>query len=665
MKNKGFTLTEILAVIVIISLLTLLVTPTIINKLKTNKDKTEETQNKLLFEATSEYTDANKDKYPSVNNSTYCISINTLIENGFLNENIKDVTTKEEFKQEVVIQETIDDKGNKTYSRSTQDICSSNHNNKSITFAVSPDNNTWSKSKKVTIYYPNLQTYGKYYSKDNEDNYQVSNKIKKDVTFTSEGTLYAQMTDTQNNKIIKNSQKVEKIDTTSPEITLSTVKRAKDNLTINLTEDKSGLYGYSVQTKKETPSTWTKLNSAKSKTITLSKETGTYYIYAKDNAGNISYKSIKVVVYDPPTCTITIKGNQNNGWYNGNVTVTMKEEGQEITKKGLAQTKNSTNGKTEVTHSIDGDSIIYYGYVENEAGSATCQSTTFKKDSTKPDITNILNSSNGAWTNKNVVITANITDNLSGVKVTNYSYNQDGSSTKSDWDSDSTNTNVKGTWSAERNDTVYLVAEDNAGNKSIVSAGKVKIDKTAPTCTIAITSGNTCSGADGRTWYTSDVTLKVASASDSASGVDTSSYKMDDYNGEQNKRIMNWDAKDQTITGRVKDKAGNEGKCTKTVSRDTKDPYYGSNESYKTGSEYHYVIELKDDTSGIYGHGLRHSYNNGSSWGSWLNTIDDYLYDDNWIHEVAYNDHASTRVETWISDVACHSPANKTWYFSW
>ncbi len=486
MKNKGFTLTEILAVIVIISLLTLLVTPTIINKLKTNKDKTEETQNKLLFEATSEYTDANKDKYPSVNNSTYCISINTLIENGFLNENIKDVTTKEEFKQEVVIQETIDDKGNKTYSRSTQDICSSNHNNKSITFAVSPDNNTWSKSKKVTIYYPNLQTYGKYYSKDNEDNYQVSDKIKKDVTFTSEGTLYAQMIDTQNNKIIKNSQKVEKIDTTSPEITLSTVKRAKDNLTINLTDDKSGLYGYSVQTKKETPSTWTKLNSAKSKTITLSKKSGTYYIYAKDNAGNISYKSIKVVVYDPPTCTIKIEGTQGeNKWYTSDVNVKMEVVGEDVSKKGLATTQNSTNGKTEVTHSIDGNSITYYGYVENEAGSATCTSETFKKDATKPNLKYEAtlpdgNSYSGGWSRSKIISSLKFSDSTSGINASSLSWKDSAGTTSWQNMSNTSTSSVSDEWSGEGNRIGYYRICDNAGNCAEINF-PIKIDKTAPT----------------------------------------------------------------------------------------------------------------------------------------------------------------------------------------
>ncbi len=462
MKNKGFTLTEILAVIVIISLLMLLVTPTIINKLNTNKDKTEETQNKLLFEATSEYTGANKDKYPTVNNSTYCISINTLIENGFLNENIKDVTTKEEFKQEVVIQETIDDKGNKTYSRSTQDICSSNHNNKSITFAVSPDNNTWSKSKKVTIYYPNLQTYGKYYSKDNEDNYQVSNKIKKDVTFTSEGTLYAQMTDTQNNKIIKNSQKVEKIDTTSPEITLSTVKRAKDNLTINLTEDKSGLYGYSVQTKKETPSTWTKLNSAKSKTITLSKETGTYYIYAKDNAGNISYKSIKIISLDPPTCTINVSSGTlgENSWYKSNVTLTMKTTGT-VTKKGLATTQKSTNNLVTVTQKNDTKSITYYGYVENEAGSSTC-SKTIKKDATKPTCT--WSGESTTWTKNNRTIKVTGSDSTSGMNTSYQTKSFPYTSTK-------------------KTASLSYTIKDKAGNTNTCSkTANIYVDKTAPVC---------------------------------------------------------------------------------------------------------------------------------------------------------------------------------------
>ncbi len=84
-----------------------------------------------------------------------------------------------------------------------------------------------------------------------------------------------------------------------------------------------------------------------------------------------------------PTCSITLSGTVGeNSWYKSNVTVTMSTTGT-VTSKGLATTKNSTNGKTSVTHSADGSSITYYGYVANGTAANSC-SITFKIDKTKP-----------------------------------------------------------------------------------------------------------------------------------------------------------------------------------------------------------------------------------------------------------------------------------------
>lgn len=89
--------------------------------------------------------------------------------------------------------------------------------------------------------------------------------------------------------------------------------------------------------------------------------------------------------------------------------------------------------------------------------------------------TSITNSSGGAWTNQNVTLTVSgSTDYFSGISEYEYSYN------KSTWYSDmSYNT---GTWSAERNNTVYFRACDNAGNCSGASSKTttVRIDKTDP-----------------------------------------------------------------------------------------------------------------------------------------------------------------------------------------
>ena len=103
-------------------------------------------------------------------------------------------------------------------------------------------------------------------------------------------------------------------------------------------------------------------------------------------------------------------------------------------------------------------------------------------DKTKPTIDSTTNSSGSKWTNSNVTITAKASDNKSGIKKIYYTYTASSTATKySDWNTDN-KTSVSGIWSAARNNEVFIVAEDNAGNVSAFkSTGSVKIDKTAPT----------------------------------------------------------------------------------------------------------------------------------------------------------------------------------------
>ena len=269
-----------------------------------------------------------------------------------------------------------------------------------------------------------------------------------------------------------------KRDASAPAISVTTKISQSSNLTLTLQDNLSGLSGYNITTSTATPSTWTAISGTNYST-TVTKTTGTYYVHAKDVNGNTSYKSIYVQALVPPTCSLSLSGTMgSNSWYRGNVTVSMSTSGT-VTSKGLATSSGSTNGKTSVVHSSDGKSITYYGYVANAAGGNSC-SKTFKRDATGPSIST-SNSSGGSWTNKNVTITANISDSTSGIANNAYSHSSNGSSPIDyDWEAGSTTNYVKALFIAERNNTVYIVSTDNAGNKTIQSAGAVRIDKTAP-----------------------------------------------------------------------------------------------------------------------------------------------------------------------------------------
>ena len=64
--NKGFTLAELLGVIVVISLLLLLIIPAIINGVSSREDDVELIQNEIIFEAVSQYLDRDKETYSNV-----------------------------------------------------------------------------------------------------------------------------------------------------------------------------------------------------------------------------------------------------------------------------------------------------------------------------------------------------------------------------------------------------------------------------------------------------------------------------------------------------------------------------------------------------------------------------------------------------------------------
>jgi len=87
MKNKfGFTLAELLGVMVIISLLMIITIPPIINQIKANSLKISEAATEILNAATDEYLKANESVYPIVDNMTYCITLQQLVDADLIAE---------------------------------------------------------------------------------------------------------------------------------------------------------------------------------------------------------------------------------------------------------------------------------------------------------------------------------------------------------------------------------------------------------------------------------------------------------------------------------------------------------------------------------------------------------------------------------------------------
>lgn len=130
--------------------------------------------------------------------------------------------------------------------------------------------------------------------------------------------------------------------------------------------------------------------------------------------------------------------------------------------------------------------------------------------------------------------------------------------------------------------TWYGFVKDEAGNKGTCNSGSFKVDTSKPTCSLST------SGTKGvEKWFRSNVTVKLASKSDSLSGVasyDVSSSSSASYS---NRTSGTASSEGSSIKwyGYVKDKAGNVNSCSTTFGIDKTKPSI-STDSVGTGTTW-------------------------------------------------------------------------------
>lgn len=98
MKNKkntsqGFTLVEILAVILILGLISVMIVPRILSKLEERKEEVSELTLQTITSAVELYLQDYEMKYPKIDGNVYCITLQELVDNNRLTEPIIDIKT--------------------------------------------------------------------------------------------------------------------------------------------------------------------------------------------------------------------------------------------------------------------------------------------------------------------------------------------------------------------------------------------------------------------------------------------------------------------------------------------------------------------------------------------------------------------------------------------
>ena len=91
--RKGFTLIETLAVAIIISLISVVTVPTVINQISSKKVKIDDNTKQIIYEAVQLYMKNDEVNYPRLPNNEYTVSLDKLVKAGLLQNPIKDYTT--------------------------------------------------------------------------------------------------------------------------------------------------------------------------------------------------------------------------------------------------------------------------------------------------------------------------------------------------------------------------------------------------------------------------------------------------------------------------------------------------------------------------------------------------------------------------------------------
>ncbi len=160
---------------------------------------------------------------------------------------------------------------------------------------------------------------------------------------TKNSTIYFWVKDGAGH-IVNKTITVTKVDATAPTVTLSlsdeTTWTKSKTLTMNFSDNESGLSGYALTTTETTPTTWTSISGTSiSKTQTITTN-GTYYVWVKDNAGLVSHVS-KVVSYadsTAPKASMTLTNTDNS--------ITVDASSSSDTESSIAKYEYSIDGTT-------------------------------------------------------------------------------------------------------------------------------------------------------------------------------------------------------------------------------------------------------------------------------------------------------------------------------
>ncbi len=111
MNKKGFTLVELLGVLILMAIVMVVVVTPIVGQIRNTSKKLDTASLKVLYTSTASYLDENKNLYPKSDGMIYYISVGQLIDSDKLVDNYLSSYSEEELSRSNVIKVTVKDGG--------------------------------------------------------------------------------------------------------------------------------------------------------------------------------------------------------------------------------------------------------------------------------------------------------------------------------------------------------------------------------------------------------------------------------------------------------------------------------------------------------------------------------------------------------------------------
>lgn len=266
---------------------------------------------------------------------------------------------------------------------------------------------TWTNTNvKVTVK-ANIDTKG-YKLQTSKDGKKWDNTTTQ--ICSTNGYVYARLWDGTNYGGTATGN-VENIDKTKPQVGSATA--TTNSITINATDEASGIIGYALTTTNTEPTEFTVVSNKESLEVTVEKQKQetTYYVWVKDQAGNVSASKSTATGKVTDLTAANVKFTYNpSGWTNKDVTATASTT---VTGFTLQTSKDGSNWSSTATQTYSSNGKIYARLWDgtNFGGTATGNFTNI--DKAAPTVSTALKTTSSGT--NSVALSIGVTDTNSGL----------------------------------------------------------------------------------------------------------------------------------------------------------------------------------------------------------------------------------------------------------